>query len=321
LCTVTGLTDGDSYTFTVTATNSIGAGPSSAAGPAVAGTAATLSLSSDWQTLTFGDNQFLTTSFTTATSSSSPNGAAWTSVTGGLPAFDGWAVAFGDGKFVAMSPYGGVETSTNGSTWTTDATPPSNPNQDNWKLGFSDGEFVALGVNDTLVATSSNGTTWTTSTLPVAADWSSIAGNGAGTFVATSFTSTAVVSTNNGASWTAVTLPSGEWVSVAFGDGEFVAVTNTGFASSTNGTTWAAGTLPVGNQWSSVAFGDGEFVVSAESTGEVALSANGTTWSSAAVPNATTDNPVMIAFGNGQFVEVFGDGSSAEVLTLGLLIN
>ena len=68
-----------------------------------------------------------------------------------------YAIAYGNGKYVAISSDGYATTSTNGSTWTTpkQVTPNSLFN-----IIFADGKFVAVGYKTVMYST--DGDTWTT---------------------------------------------------------------------------------------------------------------------------------------------------------------
>jgi hypothetical protein len=85
-----------------------------------------------------------------------------------------------------------------------------------------------------------------------------------------------------GSTWTSSTLPSisnsAAWVSVAYGNNEFVAVaqsTNIA-ATSPDGITWTAQTIPLA-EWSSVTFGNGIFVA-VDYGNNVATSPDGIIW-------------------------------------------
>jgi len=105
-----------------------------------------------------------------------------------------------------------------------------------------------------------------------------------------------------------------QWVSVAYGNGVFVAVatdgTNRVMRSVDNGQTWTAVTAAENNGWRSVAYGNGVFVAVANSgTNRVMRSTdNGATWAAVA---ATGNNQWRnVAYGNGVFVAVSNDGTN-----------
>lgn len=68
-----------------------------------------------------------------------------------------YAIAYGNGKYVAISTDGYVTTSTNGSTWTTPQQVTSNHLYD---IIFADGKFVAVGYKTVMYST--DGNLWTT---------------------------------------------------------------------------------------------------------------------------------------------------------------
>ena len=60
--------------------------------------------------------------------------------------------------------------------------------------------------------------------------------------------------------WTQRHMPAGEWYSVAYGNGAFVAVgVNVCATSTDNGATWTQRSMPAGS-WLGVAYGNGAFV-------------------------------------------------------------
>ena len=109
------------------------------------------------------------------------------------------------------------------------------------------------------------------------------------------------------------------WLSVAYGNGVFVAVaasgTNQVMTSSDNGVTWVARTAAEVNVWGSVAYGNGVFVaVSQNGTNQVMTSSdNGETWVARA---AAEDNSWQsVAYGNGVFFAVAFGTSQNQVMT------
>jgi hypothetical protein len=314
-CTMPGLTTGDSYTFTATATNAAATGPASAAGPARAVTAASMPVSGLWDSVTYGNGVFLATDITTDIDAYSTNGTTWTEST--LPAGTDWrAITYGNGEFVALDGNSTVAAySANGSTWTT-TTLPANINWDS--VTYGNGVFVAIAGGSTTAAYSTNGVTWTESTLPSTQGMSIAYGNGV--FVATSGGTSSAVSTN-GSTWTLATMPAGaSWTSIAYGNGEFVAVSqnSTSVAYSANGTAWALTAIPVDSYWFSVTYGDGEFVAVNGNGLAVAYSSNGVNWSvSNLLGNVEWES---VTYGNGEFVATSFNSTDAAALTIGLLI-
>ena len=144
------------------------------------------------------------------------DGITWSVNTNALPAAGLWqTVAAGNGRFVALQFY-----ALNG-------TSPTN-----------------------IAATSTDGVTWTTITLPVSANWLSLAWNGS-VFVALSDSNTNIGAySSTGLTWTSMTLPSTQyWIFLGTSGSTFVAEaynTTTG-AISTDGISWTSQTLAYAN--------------------------------------------------------------------------
>ncbi len=117
-----------------------------------------------------------------------------------------------------------------------------------------------------------------------------------------------------GTTWTAGTaLPASTFVSLAYGNGVYVAVGGTtGGASSTSGSSWTSRTLPTASSgtYTSVVYGNGTFVaISGQST---AYSTNGTSWTAGGnLPSAATWPSV--AYGNGRFVAIASSSRSVAI--------
>jgi hypothetical protein len=136
---------------------------------------------------------------------------------------DDWTgVAYGKGRFIAVSSTGSFSTSINGTVWTGGFTTVGLAN-----IAYGENRFVAVqsGVGSTVSAISFDGTTWTYGTLP-AANWSGV-GYGQGVWIAVAPTVGAVVS-NDGITWNTQSIGSDSWCAVAFGNvmkpGRFIAV-------------------------------------------------------------------------------------------------
>jgi hypothetical protein len=109
------------------------------------------------------------------------------------------------------------------------------------------------------------------------------------------------------------TLPSGttSWISVAYGNGTFVAVsigTNIA-ATSTDGITWTQRTMPASVYWYGVTYGAGTFVAVAYNTSVAATSTDGITWTQRNLP--TNAYWYSVTYGNGTFVAVARDSAIA----------
>ena len=123
-------------------------------------------------------------------------------------------------------------------------------------------------------------------------------------------------SSSDGLSWISKVIPSlalGSYVSVAYGAGYFVAISNnTATAVSLNGNTWTVGgALPSSQNWTSVTYGNGRFVA-VSGTGTVsAYSIDfGTTWFSPGAGLPSVQNWKNVTYGQGTFMAISDDVSA-----------
>src|ERR1051326_2320252 len=169
------------------------------------------------------------------------------------------ALAWGNGRFVAVGMSGAILTSADGMTWSTHST--------NSSLGlvavtFANGLFVAIGntIASNSILTSPDGENWTTQFVTGTAGLTSIT-YGNGLFVATS-TSSATATSPYAINWhLTAALPSHAWA-VTFGNHQFVALNATVASTSADGVTWIGASLPLSMfaTSASVTFGAGRFV-------------------------------------------------------------
>jgi hypothetical protein len=218
---------------------------------------------------------------------------------------------------------------TAGTFTTTSRTMPSTAKQ--WTsaaYGAGNGRFVAVATGTNASATSIDGFNWIAGgTIPGGTTWVSIA---SGAISSTTYhvtiaggtgSTTSAYSTSGGDTWSAMgSLPAGNWTSVAFGNGRFVAVSNgTVSAFSTTGTGWVNGGGLVSANYVSIAYGSGpaKFVaIAGGSTGTsqaTAYSADGVSWSAGTLPALAYWT--SITYGNGRFVAV-AQGSTATAYSL-----
>lgn len=274
-------------------------------------------------------------------------GSTWTSRT--LPNSTSYiSVAFGNGKFVAISNSIATACSADGITWT----PGNLPSTGSWRsVAYGNSVYVAVSLNPSnKAASSSDGINWTARTLPAIANWESIAfGNGKfvaidnsygdvatstdgitwnlvsrpnspwvpliyanSNFLTVAPNSTATAMSNTGTSWLTYTLPSAQnWRCIGHGSGKYITLgygSNVG-ASSTYGNSWTAFTLPAIANWNSVSYGGGVFVTVAQGGTVAATSTDGIAWTSQTLPASSSWNSV--AYGNGKFVAVASTGIAA----------
>lgn len=243
---------------------------------------ANMPVSSNWQSLVYGNNLVVAVSSTSGTiAASTPDGTTWTARV--MPSTASWyAIEYGLNLFVAVS--GGASTaagsSPDGAVWTSRTISQSG----DWRcIAFGQGTFVTLSYGSANGSYSTNGTTWTnTGALPATRNWSSVAW-GENTFVAVATTATnkGAYSTDGGLTWQEMTMPStSSWTSVTYGNGTFVAVATgtTAAAYSLDGITWLPAVMPASVAWIAVKFGNNRFVAVSTSTTSSAISDDGISW-------------------------------------------
>ena len=116
-----------------------------------------------------------------------------------------------------------------------------------------------------------------------------------------------------------VEMPSnGDWGSVCYGDGKFVAVTynDNKAAYSTDGITWTQTTMPASAKWLSLCYGDGKFVTVAYGSDIAAYSTDGVNWTQTTMPASVNWSPVC--YGDGKFVAVAQSSNIAAYSTDGI---
>ena len=132
------------------------------------------------------------------------------------------------------------------------------------------------------------------------------------TWVAVGGTNSAA-SSSDGLSWISKVIPAlglGTYVSVAYGAGYFVAISNnTATAYSLNGNTWTVGgNLPSAQNWNSVTFGNGRFVAVSGTGTATAYSIDfGVTWTSFGAGLPSVQNWKSVTYGQGTFLAVSDD--------------
>jgi len=233
------------------------------------------------------------------------------------------------GKFV-LAPSSGHFTrySSNGDAWTA----ADLPTDGNWRcLAAGDNKFVAIASGTANAASSTNGVTWAAQSMPASRNWNSVAyGKPStviqGVFVAVAGNLNSAAYSTNGTTWSASTMPTfgdstlNEWVDIAFGYNQFVAIANSGNIAAVgtwDGTTlsWQGTIMDVvadssAKNWVSVAYGNQRFVA-VSSTGDVAYSFDGLVWLAATMPSqdgSTAHNWRQIRYGQGVFFAVGNTG-------------
>jgi len=180
-------------------------------------------------------------------------GTTWTLRNLGNPLY---AVAYGNGLFVAVGDDGAILTSRDGVNWTARTSGTSN-----WLSGVAHGNglFVAVGDRGTIL-TSRDGVNWTARTSGTS-NWLSGVAHGNGLFVAVG-KGGAILTSRDGVNWTRRASPKSNWLSgVAHGNGRFVAVGGGGtILTSRDGVNWTERTSGTSNWLRGVTYGNGTFV-------------------------------------------------------------
>jgi hypothetical protein len=117
----------------------------------------------------------------------------------------------------------------------------------------------------------------------------------------------------DGLTWTAqAAAEQNQWISVTYGNGQFVAVSQNGtnpVMTSPDGITWTAQAAAEQNSWRSITYGNGQFVaVAADGTNRVMTSPDGVIWTPQAAAEA--NNWISVTYGDGLFVAVAFTGTN-----------
>lgn len=244
------------------------------------------------------------------------NGMVLKNIQAVMPSSEGWlSVAYGNGKFVAMSKNSTQAAySEDGINWTVTTSPSS----DFWdSVTYGNGKFVAVAYRSKGAAYSEDGINWTKTTMPISADWTSVT-YANGKFVAVAENTSTAAYSEDGITWTAVLMPRNDrWYSVTYGNGKFVTViiASDKAAYSEDGINWTISSMPSIGNWSSVTYGNGKFVA-VESTdaaySKAAYSEDGINWTETTMPSSDVWDSVT--YGNGKFVavaSVFDDSTTS----------
>lgn len=191
----------------------------------------------------------------------------WTDRSLGLPT-DLHAVAFGEGKFVAVGQQGIIFVSSNGATWQPADSPATTTLR---SVAYGAGSFVAVGDNGTII-TSTNGFNWVPRQSGSTGELFGVV-HGGGRFVAVGRLDSGsgyrgvIVTSTDGVSWfTRDPGISNPLFAVTYGDGIYVAVGFFDEAVSINGLEWSRESPNSYNFLRGLAYGNGRFVSGGEDT-------------------------------------------------------
>jgi hypothetical protein len=247
---------------------------------------------------------------------------AWTDVTAANNPFTNTidAIAYGNGKFVAVGEYGKMAYSTNGVGWTepTNSVFTSNIHA----IAYGNGTFVACD-DYNMSYSSDGGVSWSPLTSSTLGNQVHGIAYGAGKFVAVA-NNARMAKSSDGATWTAITSHpfTSHICAIVYANGKFIAGGSNGkIAYSSDGDTWydditwtGATGNPFGtDQIKAIAYGDGKFVAggghsgTSGEAGKMALSTDGVTWTAVTSSTFSGSQISAIAYGetaagNGKFV-------------------
>jgi hypothetical protein len=225
-------------------------------------------------------------------------------------------VAYGNGRWVAVSSNGKIATSTDGVNWTTKQVGTTYL----YGVAYGDDIWVAVG---SVVITSTDGINWTTKSLVAHDDFTSVVYfrnplSSNGRWMAVGYSGYITTSIDRGETWTTKQVGTTNWYGVAFYHESVsphpfhvmkVSTNVISGSASMDSSTWYPKTV-TGN-WSDIACGDGRWVAVGDS-GKIATSTSmlGDTWSVQII-----DSSIWfygIAYGNGRWIAVgYGYGGSS----------
>lgn len=215
------------------------------------------------------------------------------------------AGAYGNGRFVAVGNWSGMQMSPDGTLWTTVAKRGSGFFK---TVIFAEDLFVAMGEGGRF-ATSPDGDVWTTDSVATGHDLSDAAFGSAG-FVAVAYNWPApsqgsVWGSADGKTWSNLAPQASVYRGIAFGNGRYAAVGFAGvMAWSTDGKSWSNATALAKNRdFTDITFGGGMFAA-VGMKGAIATSPDGVTWTDRTTDSADALHAVI--HNGGQFIAIGG---------------
>lgn len=201
--------------------------------------------------------------------------------------------------------------STDGIHWTAgNNLPKSTYWQD---IAYGNDRFVSVSIGGDSTS-SIDGINWHWVALPYQAYWQGIA-FGVSRHVAVANGIRGMALTADPHDWSCSNFDSANpWIDVAFGNGNFVALSNTNATaiSQYHGASWVTTyNLPVSQAWSSIEFGGGKFVAIGYGSSTAAYSTDGIHWTATSLPAAS--NWTSVAYGNSTWVAVASGSGNAAI--------
>lgn len=229
-----------------------------------------------------------------STAAYSVNGINWAETT--LPSTaNRKSVTYGNGKFVTVDYHGNVTYSTDGVNWTV-VEPPTTANWDS--IAYGGGKFVAVAVMNSMMY-STDGISWTDVRI---SNYPYTVAYGNGKFVVASANNVKAKYSSDGINWEySDEVSKGSWDTITYGDDKFVAIGNSSTAIySTDGINWTTTTLPLDVPWSSITYGNGKFVAVNRTNNTAIYSTDAINWTQVTMPLNT--GLEVITYGGGKFI-------------------
>lgn len=260
-----------------------------------------IDVSGNFNCICYGAGKFIAIeSMFVATSS---DGKIWTKQESDLPTNTTWkSVAYGNGRFVAVSTTGDAAYSIDGVEWTSKSTGALSALN---AIVYTGTRFVAVGFKT--ICTSDDGVAWSFKSQPVSDTWTSMAyGEG---IVVVSGETYEIISSDGGLNWSLTTIQHNNYSGIAYGNGMFVAVSkNNKYSdySTDRATTWNTADLPVSGVWHIAAAGP-VFVAIADNVTTAAYCVTNTP------PSAPNSINVPTAVDGGKTLDVsWGDSTDPD---------
>ena len=256
----------------------------------------------------------------------SPDGVLWTPQPLAIPPGEILRdVAFGSGRFVAVTDWGAALVSTNGRDWVRVAGAAAGALE---RIAWGNGLFVAAGRAQStgagVTTVSADGVLWHATEWGVVASPQGLAfGNGRFVLCPGGWMAGAVWVSSNGLAWASNSMPAGcAFKCAAFGQGRFVALASDipGAWTSPDGVDWVCDPASLADpsgrmilETRALAFGGGRFLA-AGARGGMAVSTNGAGWTilspggSGGLRSAAKGNGLAVAVGEAGLVLTSPDG-------------
>ncbi len=189
------------------------------------------------------------------------------------------------------------------------------PNYGFTGVAYGNGRFVAINQNNTRAYYSRNGEDWSYATIPVTSGYGATCiAFGLGKFIVGGSDGYIYLSPD-GSAWVKVPPPTlgAMWYHALFGNGAFVLLGYYGeVAYSYSGQVWFDGAPTLAGISYAAAYGDGKFVVVGSGNVTACSTNNGLSWINGILPSTYQIYKNSFAFGDGYFVAVLTDGTSAR---------